>query len=194
MNGNSDFLRDDALLELDSAEVRAVLARLELTELSQVATVRACFEWVRDEVAHSVDVRASRLTCTAREVLEAGHGLCFAKCNLLVALLRAQGIPAGYGYQRLRTGGTRTGYGLHGFVQVFLEGRAGFLSLDPRGNNANVTTTFDLTSPRLAYEPDAAFGEETLPEAWPVPSAAVTELLRSGVTVERALISLPDAP
>ncbi len=190
----AELLRDGELLELDSVEVRGVLAKLGASALSPVEATRVCFEWVRDEIRHSVDLRADTLTCTAREVLAEGHGLCFAKCNLLVALLRARGIPAGYGYQRLRTDGTPTGFGLHGFVQVHLDEVGHFLGLDPRGNNARVTTTFDLTSPRLAYAPEAELGEATLREVWPVPSAAVTELLRSGMSVERALVSIPDAP
>lgn len=46
-------------------------------------------------IKHSWDVQDKRVTKTAAEVLEQGVGICWAKSNLLAALLRANGIPAG---------------------------------------------------------------------------------------------------
>ena len=41
------------------------------------------------------------ITCTASEVLKAGHGICFPKSHLLAALLRCKSVPAGFCYQKL---------------------------------------------------------------------------------------------
>jgi transglutaminase-like putative cysteine protease len=188
------FLRDDEVLELTSPELQAVLGNLRTDGLSRVEVMRLTFEWVRDEIPHSIDIGATELTCSARDVLAAGHGLCFAKCNLLVALLRAQGFAAGFGYQRLRVDETPSGFGLHGFVQICVPEQYRFVGIDPRGNNARVSTSFDLVSPRLAFVPDAAAGEETLPTVWNAPSPAVTRLLRSGLRVEQAIAAIPDVP
>src|ERR1700737_1911673 len=62
--------------------------------------VRRCFEWVRDSIQHSADFQRNPVTCSASEVLACGTGYCYAKSNLLAALLRANGIPAGFCYQR----------------------------------------------------------------------------------------------
>jgi transglutaminase-like putative cysteine protease len=188
------FLCDDEVLELTAPELQAVLRTLGTAGLSRVDAMRATFEWVRDRVPHSVDIGATELTCSARDVLARGHGLCFAKSNLLVSLLRAQGFAAGFGYQRLRVDETPSGFGLHGFVQIFIPSLGRFVGVDPRGNNARVSTSFDLERPCLAFVPNAADGEETLETVWPAPSPAVTRLLRSGLSVEQAIAAIPDVP
>ncbi|MBQ7432217.1 MAG: transglutaminase, partial [Lachnospiraceae bacterium] len=66
----------------------------------EIALVRAMYEFVRDEIKHSWDAQDKRVTKSASEVLEQGVGICWAKANLLAALLRACGIPAGICYQR----------------------------------------------------------------------------------------------
>ena len=53
------------------------------------ATAKACFEWVRDKIHHSVDYQMNPVTCAASEVLEHKTGYCYAKSHLLAALLRA---------------------------------------------------------------------------------------------------------
>lgn len=56
------------------------------------------YYFVRDEISHSSDIGDNRLRKYASEVLKYKHGICFAKSILLVALLRANNIPAGFGY------------------------------------------------------------------------------------------------
>ncbi len=55
----------------------------------EVNLVRAIYEFVRDEIKHSWDVQDKRVTKSATEVLKQGVGICWAKANLLAALLRA---------------------------------------------------------------------------------------------------------
>lgn len=186
------FLADSRLLEIHSPEIETVLERLGTRVLEPMLATRLTFEWVRDQIAHSMDAGRAELTCSARQVLSHGHGLCFAKSHLLVALLRAQGIAAGFGYQLLRTDGTRSGFGLHGFVQVYDEERHAFYGLDPRGNNGRVCTAFDPATPSLAFVPDADAGERTYPEAWSEPLESVTRFLESGMKLPLALAELPE--
>jgi len=60
------------------------------TEIAQ-----KCFEFVRDEIKHSLDYKLNPVTCKASYVLQHGTGYCYAKSHLLAALLRANQIPAG---------------------------------------------------------------------------------------------------
>ena len=59
------------------------------------------YEYVRDMISHSADISADTVTCSASEVLKAGHGICFAKSHLLAAILRSKSVPAGFCYQKL---------------------------------------------------------------------------------------------
>lgn len=69
---------------------------------------------MRDEISHSLDAQDRRGTVTASDALRKKTGICWAKANLLADLLRACGIPAGIGYQRLRLGDTpESGYCIH---------------------------------------------------------------------------------
>jgi len=53
---------------------------------------RVLFEWVRDEITYRLGLHPHR----ASDTLLAGEGSCSNKANLLTALLRAVGIPAGF--------------------------------------------------------------------------------------------------
>lgn len=59
---------------------------------TQRKTAVRLFYWVRDQIKYRVGLWNYR----ASETLEIGKGTCTNKANLLVALLRAVGIPAGY--------------------------------------------------------------------------------------------------
>lgn len=61
-------------------------------ETSESKIAAALFEWVRDSLQYTVGNWNHR----AWETVLAGEGTCSNKANVLVALLRAAGIPAGY--------------------------------------------------------------------------------------------------
>jgi transglutaminase-like putative cysteine protease len=78
---------------------------------SSLEYIKKAYEFVRDEVSHSWDIQSRIITKTASEALKEKEGICYSKCNLLAALLRAEGIPTGFCYQRLIFGDTiDTGY------------------------------------------------------------------------------------
>ena len=69
-----------------------------------------------------------------------------------MALLRANGIPAGFCYQRLSIDDVGPPYTLHGFNAVYLN-EHGWYRVDARGCKAGVTSDFTpLRIPRLFAE------------------------------------------
>ncbi|WP_051461352.1 transglutaminase-like domain-containing protein [Tomitella biformata] len=135
---------------------------------------RRAFEHVRDEIAHSFDADDPRVTVTAREVLDAGVGLCYAKSHLLAALLRAGGVPTALCYQWLGEGDD---FMLHGLVAVRLEG--GWHRQDARGNKPGVDAQFSLAQEQLAWPVRRELGERDLLTLHIAPPQNLVRLLRS---------------
>jgi hypothetical protein len=109
---------------------------------------RRCYEFVRDEIAHSFDIDRDPVSCSASEVLHNGHGICYAQSHLLAALLRANGIAAGFSYQRLDD--DEGGFCLHGFNSVYLP-EFGWYRIDARGNTGDIDAQFCPPQERLAF-------------------------------------------
>lgn len=97
----NEFLQPTAVIDSTAATIVAAAAEIAGDAADDEQVARRCFLWVRDSVRHSVDHRVSVVTCTASDVLKHRAGFCYAKSHLLVALLRARGIPAALCYQRL---------------------------------------------------------------------------------------------
>ena len=183
------FLRPTAVVDWDHPAVLAQ-ARVLGGPDDAVAVARHCFEWVRDQIRHSIDYRLDAVTCAASEVLEHRSGFCYAKSHLLAALLRASGIPAGFCYQRLRVDATGDRCSLHGFNAVYLPA-TGWYRIDARGNRADVDARFMPPIERLAFATTAP-GEADLPEIWTDPLPIVVETLRRHTSAQSVLNDLPD--
>jgi transglutaminase-like putative cysteine protease len=133
--------------------VQAQAAQLARAAEDKLALARRCYAFVRDAIDHSFDVDATAVTCSASEVLLSGHGICYAKSHLLAALLRANGIGAGFGYQRLQD--DEGGFCLHGYNWVALP-QYGWYPIDARGNRGGVDARFCPPQVRLAFPTQAA--------------------------------------
>jgi len=174
-NDPAVYLGADEVIQSADPGIAGLAQELRVGAPDDVAFTKAAYEWVRDQVTHSVDAQDPRVTVTATEVLAARTGLCYVKAHLLAALLRAEGIPTGLCYQRLADGAGS--HVLHGLVAVYLEGR--WHRLDPRGNNANVDAQFTLYRERVAYVADPAAGELDYPDVLVRPAPTVLTALRS---------------
>ena len=94
-----------------------------------------------------------RVTVSASDVLREGVGICWAKANLLAALLRANGIPSGFSYQRLTLGDTPdTGYCIHALNTVFVSSYDKWIRLDARGNKESIQAEFSIDEEKLAFK------------------------------------------
>ena len=155
-----------------------------------IAIAKACFEWVRDEIYHSVDYQMNPVTCRASDVLKYRTGYCFSKSHLLAALLRSNRIPAGFCYQRLSLDDKGAPYSLHGFNAVYLP-ETGWYRVDARGNKEGINPQFTPPQEQLAYTtnlPEEADFQTILPE----PLQIVVEALQARETWDSMLCNLPD--
>ena len=188
--GLQAYLGAGTWIDADHPDVAATARRLAAGAGSEADIVRACFAFVRDEIAHSADVRRGPVTCSASSVLRNGVGFCYAKSHLLAALLRANGIPAGLCYQRLATGDSAAPYCLHGLNAVYLAD-VGWYRLDPRGNKAGMDARFDPPREALAFAANGP-GEGDLPGILAEPLPVVTGVLERCGSYQEVLACLPD--
>lgn len=186
------YLTPSAIIDFDHPAVAAQARALAAGGGGQLALVRRCFEFVRDQIHHSVDYMQNPVTLSASEVLQHGTGYCYAKSHLLAALLRANGVPTGLCYQRLSISDNDTGapYCLHGLNAVYLDD-FGWYRIDPRGNKPGVQADFCPPKEVLAFAIREA-QERDLPEIWADPLPVVVTTLQRWPTVEAVLQNLPD--
>ncbi|WP_029457957.1 transglutaminase-like domain-containing protein [Solidesulfovibrio alcoholivorans] len=186
------YLKADAVIDWNAPAVAAQAAALAAGVSSPLAVARAAFLFVRDTIRHSADFRQNPVTCAASEVLRHGTGYCYAKAHLLVALLRANGIPAGLCYQRLTLDPATdlTRFCLHGLAAVHLP-EHGWYRIDPRGNKPGVDARFTPPVERLAFA-IVHPGEADLPGIHAAPLPVVMAALRRHATWDALLADLPD--
>lgn len=183
------YLKATPIIDWTHPDITA-LARTLVRPNDIPATARACFEWVRDNVRHSYDYQLNPVTCRASDVLAYRTGYCYAKSHLLAALLRANGIPAGFCYQRLSVNDDGAPYCLHGLNAVHLP-QHGWYRVDARGNKPGVNAQFTPPTEQLAFTlHDLA--EASFPAILSAPLLVVVEALQTHVTWDDLLRNLPD--
>ena len=186
------YLQASEIIDWENPEILQLARQLAATHQTVEAIAQACFEWVRDEICHSVDYQMNPVTCRASEVLHHKTGYCYAKSHLLAALLRANHIPAGFCYQRLSLDETGSSYCLHGLNAVYLP-PFGWYRIDARGNREGVDAQFMPPHEQLAFTLQRP-GEVDIPEIFPEPLNIIVATLQSHSTWNEALQHLPDIP
>ncbi len=163
-----DYLAASDVVDFHHPDV-AALARTLAANMPNTPeeTARRCFEWVRDRIEHSIDFKRDEVSVSASEALALGTGLCLAKSHLLVALLRANGIPAGLCYQRLTLRDAGSPFCTHALVAVWLN-ESGWYRCDARGNKATIHCEFTPGRENLAF-PVVAEGERLYSQVWAQP-------------------------
>ncbi len=163
--------------------------------VDEISLIKAIYEFARDAIKHSWDVQDKRVTKSATEVLEQGVGICWAKANLLAALLRACGIQVGICYQRLTLGDVpETGFCIHALNAVYIKSLDRWIRLDARGNKAGVDARFDLEQERLAFPVRSDLGEEDYGIVYANPSDKLMKVLEDSTdALDMYLNCLPDS-
>ncbi len=145
--------------------------------------IKTVYEFVRDNISHSADINADKITCAASEVLKAGHGICFAKSHLLAALLRCKDVPTGFCYQKLILDDkTAPVLIYHGLNSVYIKDDKKWIRLDARGNKTGVNAQFSIETEQLAFPIRPSFGEADDFMIYPDPDIKILEKLRNNKT------------
>lgn len=185
------FLQETPYIDFSSSIVRDQSKALFKGVNSELEKVRLAFEFVRDQISHSIDVNASVVTAKASDVLKHKTGICHAKANLLAALLRSQKIPTGMCYQHItRKEDDSEGYIVHCFNAVHVGHR--WIKLDARGNNDHINVCFSMHEPALAFANRPQYKEFFWPGIFARPHRASMNALETAKNIQELLGKLPD--
>ena len=187
---HSHFLKPSHLIDFHHQSIQKISSELRLKTNDERSLVKACFQWVRDHIQHSLDFERTEVTSRASDVLKLKTGYCCAKSHLLAALLRANEIPAGFCYQRLTVNDDQSSFCLHGLNAVFLNDH-GWYRVDARGNKTGVNAQFSPPTEQLAFSTNV-IGECDFPHVWPEPLSPVVCSLQTAESVQALAKCLPD--
>ncbi len=186
----TNFLKETPIIDFSTDAIQTLAKELSDGYQTDVEISQNCFTYVRDNINHSGDHKDDITTCKASDVLRHKTGWCYAKSHLLAALLRANGIPTGFCYQRLSCSEYKKDiYCLHGLNAIYLE-EFGWYRVDARGNKEGVKAAFTPPMEQLAFEIEA--GEFDLPEIYEKPLDVIIHTLEKYQTYEEMVNNFPD--
>jgi len=124
----NNYLKETPLLNYHDSSVQALIKTKKWLQMQPVDRVQAIYNYVRDDIKFGYN---SSDTITAAQVLKDGYGQCNTKATLLMALLRAVGIPNrihGFTIDKALQKGAITGIWytlspkniLHSWVEVYI--------------------------------------------------------------------------
>lgn len=191
-NKIEEYLKHDDVIDYEKEVIAELADALFQKADGELDFIRRAYEFVRDHISHSADQGEDIVTCTASEVLKAGHGICFAKSHLLAALLRCKSVPAGFCYQKLLLDDKAAPVLIyHGLNAVYVKDCKKWIRLDARGNKPGVDAGFSVEAERLAFTVRPELGEEDGFIIYPDPDGNVLEKLRKHRTRAQLWKDLP---
>lgn len=192
-NDISNYLSKDDVIDFDNKLIMELSDKLFNKAYDEIDYIKLAYEYVRDNISHSADINNDIITCSASEVLKAGHGICFAKSHLLAALLRYRSIPAGFCYQKLILDDDFAPVLIyHGLNGIFLKKFNKWIRLDARGNKSGVNAQFSTEFEQLAFPIRTELGEKDIFTIYPNPDEYVLEKLKIHKTRTKLWNDLPD--
>lgn len=187
-----EYIKEDNVIDYSNEIITQLADTLFWKADSEIEYIKAAYEYVRDNISHSADINEDIITCTASEVLRAGHGICFAKSHLLAALLRYKSIPTGFCYQKLILDDeTAPVLIYHGINGVYIKGYKKWIRLDARGNKEGVNAQFSIDKEQLAFPVRPEKGEKDCFTVYPSPDLKILEKLRENKTRTELWSDLP---
>jgi len=184
------YLEATEIVDYNNKEVYTLAMSLSKDCKIDTQIAKNCFEYVRDEIEHSGDFKAEITTLRASDVLKYKTGWCYSKSILLAGLLRANGIPTGFCYQRLSCSEYKKDvYCLHGLNSIYLR-EFGWYRVDARGNKKGVNAQFNPPYEQLAFE--LGEGEFDLKENFYEPLDEVVFTLKTYKNYGEMVKNFPD--
>lgn len=185
------FLKENKYIDFNSDIIQKKAEELFSDDMSDIEKAEKAFKFVRDEIPHSFDINADKVTSSASDVLRYKTGICHAKANLLAALLRSQGIPAGFCFQHLTLDADDSrGYCVHALNAVMLNGK--WVKIDTRGNKKGVNAQFSLDEPKLAFPCRSEYDEYFFEGIYAIPDTETMKLLERAKDIQEVASGLPE--
>jgi len=185
------FLIEDQYVDLSHPLIQKKACELFSDPVSDIEKVRTAYEFVRDDIPHSFDIRADIITAKASDVLNYRTGICHAKANLLAAFLRSESIPTGFCFQHVTLADDDSlGYCVHCFNAVFLQNR--WIRLDARGNTNGKDARFSLETPKLAFPNRKEYDEYFWKGIYAAPHPATMRMLDTALSLIDVIDNIPD--
>lgn len=185
------FLEENEYIDYRHPLIQEKIKELFHESMNEIEKAEAAYLYVRDEIPHSYDIMAKTVNAKASDVLKNHTGVCHAKSNLLAALLRSQGIPTGFCFERLTLANDESkGYCIHGYNAVYLSNH--WVKLDARGNKPGVQAEFSLTNPILAFPPRKQYNEYYIDGIFAHPRPESMAVLEQSKTIQEVLDTCTD--
>lgn len=187
------YLKCDRYVDFDNALIEDKAAELFEKAQNDLDKVRLAYEFVKDEIEDPADNGETCITVTASEVLSCGCGISHAKANLFAALLRSQGIPAGFTYRNLlqHAGkGKNTKHFVYALSTAYLNGK--WYILDVSGSKLGQATHFDLDHPTFTFSVDPSKGEYYYDGIFEKPYQTAMDRLEKAQDMTEFLNDYPD--
>jgi ribosomal protein S18 acetylase RimI-like enzyme len=185
-----EFLEETKIIDFTNPDIQKLSHELWKNCTTDKEIAKKCFIYVRDNIHHSGDFKDEITTCKASDVLKYKTGWCYAKSHLLAALLRVNGIPTGFCYQRLSCSEYKKDiYCLHGLNAVYLK-NYGWYKIDARGNKEGVNAQFSPPFEEVAFKLEK--NEFDLANIYSEPLDVVVESLTENKTYDEMINIFPD--
>jgi transglutaminase-like putative cysteine protease len=178
------YLVSSEIIDFEDTNTQQIAKSLSDGVKDEIKLIKTVYEFVRDNILHSLDIESDIVTYKASDVLKRKQGLCFAKSHLLAAILRLLNVPTGFCYQKLEFD---EGFGLHGLNAVFISSLDKWIRLDARGNKNGINAQFSLDNEILAYSPIKEKEEVDFPTICAEPNKKVIEILKGSKNLKDAV-------
>lgn len=155
------YLCETEYIDYGDPLVKEKVNEIRNESINSIDYIKQAYLFVRDEIAHTWDIKETIVSKKASDVLRNKTGICWTKSCLLAALLRANGIPAGISYQKLTRADEddSEGYIIHVLNTVYIGELDRWIRLDARGNKEKVHAEFSIDQERLAFIVRPELGE-----------------------------------
>lgn len=189
MNKNI-FLKETKYIDFSNEIIKDKAKELFSNINSDIEKAKIAYEYVRDEIPHSFDIKAKIITSKASDVLKYKTGICHAKSNLLAALLRLEKIPVGFCFQHLTLlDDDSLGYCVHCYNAIFIENK--WIKVDARGNTNGIKAEFSLNEPVLAFKNRNEYDEYFWNGIYSNPHLESMKMLEDAKNIEDVINNIP---
>lgn len=177
-NNINDYLKSSYYIDFNNQDIINKTNQLTLDCHNDIEIAKRLYYFVRDDIKHSWDIQDIRVTAKGSDVLKYGVGICYAKSNLLCAMLRLKNIPTGICYQRLTLlDDDSQGYVIHALNGIYIDNR--WVRLDARGNKEGINAEFSIDCEKLAFPIRSIYDEVDYPNIYTEPLPITMQTLEN---------------